>query len=121
MADMGVKRDVPIVLNSISYEDSYRGDYAERRAIIYTLAFTAKFYHMGLSLLQKLSRLYKLINMQIYKTKHRKRENKDIQSPLTQSLLTADDDFGFNETVSFFQDAKDRDLTTGTDKTSTND
>ena len=33
----------------------------------------------------------------------------------------ADDDFGFNETVSFFQDAKDRDLTTGTDKTSTND
>ena len=120
MADMGVKRDVPIVLNSISYEDSYRGDYAERRAIIYTLAFTAKFYLYGSSsLLQKLSRLYKLTNMQIYKIKHRK-ENKDIQSHLTQSG-DSDDDFGFNETVSFFQDAKDRDLTTGTDKTSTND
>ena len=39
MTDMGVKRDIPIVLNSISYEDSYRGDYAERRAIIYTLTF----------------------------------------------------------------------------------
>ena len=25
MADMNIKRDVPIVLNSIGYEDSYRG------------------------------------------------------------------------------------------------
>ena len=42
---------------------------------------------------------------------------------VTPDPVTADsdDDFGFNETVSFFQDAKDRDLTTGTDKTSTND
>ena len=87
MADMGIKRDIPIVLNSVSYEDSYRGDYAERRAIIYTLAFTSKFYLYGLSLLQKLSRLYKLTNMQIYKTKHQK-ENRDIQLHLTQSLLT---------------------------------
>ena len=47
MADMGIKRDIPIVLNSVSYEDSYRGDYAERRAIIYTLAFTSKFYLYG--------------------------------------------------------------------------
>jgi len=33
----------------------------------------------------------------------------------------ADDDFGFSETISFFQDAKDVDRSTGTDKTSTND
>ena len=41
---MGIKRDIPIVLNSVSYEDSYRGDYGDRRAIIYTLDFTTKFY-----------------------------------------------------------------------------
>ena len=88
MADMGIKRDIPIVLNSVSYEDSYRGDYAERRAIIYTLAFTSKFYLYGkVSLLQKSSRLYKLTNMQIYKTKHQK-ENRDIQLHLILSLLT---------------------------------
>ena len=34
MTDMGIKRDVPIVLNSISYEDNYRGEFTERRAII---------------------------------------------------------------------------------------
>ena len=39
MADMGIKRDVPIVLNSISYEDDYEGDFATRRSLIYTLLF----------------------------------------------------------------------------------
>jgi hypothetical protein len=47
MADMGIKRDVPIVLNSISYEDNYQGDFTTRRALIYTLSFTAKFYLYG--------------------------------------------------------------------------
>ena len=47
MADMGIKRDVPIILNSVGYEDNYQGDFTERRAIIYTLAFTAKFFLYG--------------------------------------------------------------------------
>ena len=48
MEDMGIQfRDIPIVLNSINYEDNYRGDYQERRSIIYTLAFTTKFYLYG--------------------------------------------------------------------------
>ena len=44
---MGIKRDVPIVLGSVSYEDNYQGNFEERRAIIYTLTFTAKFYLYG--------------------------------------------------------------------------
>ena len=47
MADMGISRDVPIVLNSISYEDSYDGDFTARRALIYTMSFTTKFYLYG--------------------------------------------------------------------------
>ena len=47
MPDMGIKRDVPIVLNSIGYEDDYQGNFETRRAIIYTLSFTAKFYLYG--------------------------------------------------------------------------
>ena len=27
MTDMGIKKDVPIILNDISYEDSYQGDF----------------------------------------------------------------------------------------------
>ena len=45
--EMDVVRDVPIVLNNIGYEDTYTGSFTERRAIIYTLNFTAKAYVYG--------------------------------------------------------------------------
>ena len=32
--DMGVKKDVPVILNSISYEDDYQGDFTTRRWIL---------------------------------------------------------------------------------------
>ena len=44
---MGETKDVPIVLTNIDYEDSYEGDFATRRAIIYTLQFTAKTFLYG--------------------------------------------------------------------------
>ena len=43
------------------------------------------------------------------------REERSIVIPNPASA-DADDDFGFNETTSFFQDAKNYDETTGTDK-----
>ena len=39
---IGEKRDIPIVLDNISFQDDYEGDFATRRALIYTLNFTAK-------------------------------------------------------------------------------
>ena len=45
--DMDIVRDVPIVLNSIGYEDTYEGDFTTRRAMIYTFQFTAKSYVYG--------------------------------------------------------------------------
>ena len=44
---MGETKDVPIVLTNIDYEDTYEGDFATRRAIIYTLQFTAKTFLYG--------------------------------------------------------------------------
>ena len=41
MTDMGIKKDVPMILNNVDYEDNYQGDFVSRRAIIYTMAFTA--------------------------------------------------------------------------------
>jgi hypothetical protein len=45
--EIGEKRDVPVVLNSISMSDDYEGDFSTRRALIYTLRFTAKTYLFG--------------------------------------------------------------------------
>ena len=47
LSSIGEKRDVPVVLDSVSFTDDYEGDFSERRALIYTLTFTAKTYLFG--------------------------------------------------------------------------
>jgi hypothetical protein len=42
-----MKLDVPIVFNSITYDDSHEGDPESTRSIIWTLNFTAKGYLFG--------------------------------------------------------------------------
>ena len=44
---LGIKNDLPIVLNSVSYDDQYEGDFTQRRAIIWTLNFTLKLNFYG--------------------------------------------------------------------------
>ena len=41
------KRDVPIVLENITMQDDYDGDFKERKVLLYTLRFTAKTYMYG--------------------------------------------------------------------------
>jgi hypothetical protein len=41
------KRDVPIILENITMQDEYEGDFSKRRVLIYTLRFTAKTYLFG--------------------------------------------------------------------------
>lgn len=45
--DMGQKYDVPIILDSVSQEDTYEGNFETRRALIWTLRFTMKGYLFG--------------------------------------------------------------------------
>ena len=44
---MNDKRDVPIILTSVSQEDTYEGDLETRQALTYTLEFTMKNYIYG--------------------------------------------------------------------------
>jgi hypothetical protein len=44
---MGIKNDLPIILDNINYEDEYEGDFSQRRAIIWTLNFTMKLNFYG--------------------------------------------------------------------------
>ena len=120
MADMGIKRDVPIVLNSISYEDNYQGDFETRRALIYTLDFTAKFYLYGPVTSSSVIKTVQVDQYANVQTEAPKREQRYTVTP-SPATADADDDFGFSETTSFFQDAKEFDPSTGTDKTTTND
>ena len=115
MTDMGIKRDVPIILNDISYEDNYQGDFETRRALIYTLDFTAKFYLYGPVTSSAVIKTVQVDQFADIKDNAPRREQRYTVAP-TPSNASADDDFGFNETTSFFEDAKVFDPVTGTDK-----
>tara|TARA_B100000085_G_scaffold282710_1_gene311808 strand:- start:636 stop:1403 length:768 start_codon:yes stop_codon:yes gene_type:complete len=45
--EMNIKDDFPLILESLTYEDDYEGDFASRRSIIYTMSFTAKMNFYG--------------------------------------------------------------------------
>ena len=115
MSDMGIKKDIPIILNSISYEDSYDGDFASRRALIYTMSFTTKFYLYGPVTSSKVIKTVQVDQYTDMPDKTPKREHRLTGTPDPTSA-DADDNFGFNETTSFFQDAKEFNPVTGEDE-----
>ena len=131
ISSIGEKRDVPIVLDSISFQDDYEGDFSTRRALIYTLRFTAKTYLFG-PVADSSEGLIKKVQVDYYadtNTQTAKREVRYTATPKAladknddgvineadDALLTADDDFGFNETTTFFSDSRTYSPTQKTD------
>ena len=41
------KRDIPVILENVTFQDDYEGDFTNRRVLLYTLRFTAKTYLFG--------------------------------------------------------------------------
>ena len=115
IVQMSSKRDVPIILNGISYEDNYEGEFAERRAIIYTLTFTAKCYLYGPVISGQVVTKVQVDQYTDSSTAAPKREQRLTVTPDPVSA-GMDEDFGFNETSSFFEDAKNYNVETGQDE-----
>ena len=110
--ELGIKRDVPIILNSVNYEDSYSGDFESRRAVIYTLGFTAKTYLYGPASTQKVIKETQADLHTDLPTSTR--EERIIVTPNPTSA-DANDDFGFTTSITFFQDGKNYSVTTDED------
>ena len=118
--ELEIIRDVPVTLNSISYEDNYEGDFASRRAIIYTLSFTAKYFLYGPVTSQNIIRSVQVDQYSDLPVNAPKREQRYTVEPAPADVSpsdwdTDDGDFGFNETTSFYEDAKTYDPESGTD------
>jgi len=47
VSEINEKRDIPVVLENVSFQDEYEGDFTSRRVLYYTLRFTAKTYLFG--------------------------------------------------------------------------
>jgi hypothetical protein len=119
---IGEKRDIPIVLESVNPpDDKYEGGYDETRTIIYTLNFVAKTSLFGL-IADSTDKLIKKVQVDYYgnTATTAKREVRYTATPKALQdynddgvinaaddvLVEPGDDFGFNETSSFYQDFK---------------
>jgi len=112
--DMDEVRDVAIVLNNVDFEDDWEDDFSTRRSITYSMQFTAKSYIYGpytkADVIRK-SRIIETIgdtnvnkrHVELSYTPKAKTDiNQDGQvTAADDALVTADDDFGFNEGMSF--------------------
>lgn len=114
--ELSIIRDVPIVLNSISYEDNYEGEFATRKAIVYTLTFTAKYYLYGPVTSQKVIKSVQVDQYANTPDVAVAREQRYTATPDPVTATFDDDDFGFNETTSYFEDAKAYNPVTGQDE-----
>ena len=111
---MGIKRDVPITLNSVNYEDTYDGSFTTRRAVNYTLGFTAKTYLYGPVYAAK---VIKETTADLFTdtAAGSTREERIVVVPNPTSA-DADDDFGFTTTITNFNDSKTYNQTTDSDE-----
>tara|TARA_X000001036_G_scaffold13724_2_gene11686 strand:+ start:477 stop:1310 length:834 start_codon:yes stop_codon:yes gene_type:complete len=119
--ELDIIRDVPIILNSVGYEDDYEGTFTSRRSIIYTLSFTAKYYMYGPVTASNIIRKVQVDQYADLPVNSPKREQRYSVTPNPSNVAPTsfdpsdEDNFGFNEVTSFFQDAKNYDEKTGTD------
>ena len=113
---MDTKRDIPFVLNSVDYEDSYTGSLTSMRRIIYTLSFTAKVYLYGPI---STSAIIKKVSADLYSdtgSNAPRVERVTVQPNPTSA--DKDDTYTYTTTLEFFTDTLDYDEATGEDKTS---
>tara|TARA_B100000003_G_scaffold145712_1_gene130983 strand:- start:633 stop:1478 length:846 start_codon:yes stop_codon:yes gene_type:complete len=119
---IGEKRDIPIVLDSVSFQDDYEGTFDTRRALIHTLNFTAKTYLFG-HIADSSDGLIRKVQVDLYTSTDvatAKREMRYTVTPTAKvdknndgvidaadtPLLIPGDSFGFDEEWETFTDGK---------------
>jgi len=104
---IGEKRDIPIVLNSVSFQDDYEGDFSTRRALIYRLQFTAKTYLFG-PIADNPEGLIRKVIVDNYADTDRTTAKREMRYTVVPDPINADpgDDFGFSETWEYLGDSK---------------
>lgn len=104
---IGEKRDVPIVLNTTSFQDDYEGDFSTRRSLIYTLGFTAKVHLFG-PIAETTDGLIRKVQVDTYTGTDITTAKREMRYTVVPNPINAepDDDFGFTETIEQFFDSR---------------
>ena len=112
---MDTKRDIPFILESVDYEDSYQGTLTSLRRIIYSLKFTAKIYLYGPI---STSAVIKKVSADLYNNTSDKAPSRSERVTVTPNPTSADKDdtYTYTTTLDFFNDGLNYDEGTGDDK-----
>jgi len=113
---IGEKRDIPIVLDSIDFQDDYEGSFQTRRALIYTLKFTAKTYLFG-PISDSSDGLIRKVQVDTYSSIDTQTAKREMRYTVVPDPIDVDpgDDFGFNESWNYLPNSKDYSPTRQTD------
>ncbi len=113
---IGESRDIPIVLDSVDFQDDYEGSFQTRRALIYTLKFTAKTYMFG-PISDTTDGLIKKVQVDTYSSTDLQTAKREMRYTVTPDPIDVDpdDDFGFDESWTFLPDSRDYSPTRQTD------
>lgn len=113
---IGEKKDIPVVLDNVSFTDDYEGDFSTRRILIYTFNFTAKTYLFG-PIAENSEGLIKKVQVDYYTSTDRTNSKREMRYTVVPDPIDAqpDDDFGFNESIEMFFDGKEYSPTQQTD------
>lgn len=107
VSSIGETRDIPVTLDNISFQDDYEGDFEKRRALIYTLSFTAKTYLFS-AISDTSDGLIRKVIVDQYTNTNIPTATREMRYTVTPDPIDAEpgDDFGFNENWEFFGDSK---------------
>jgi len=110
------KKDIPLVLDSVSFTDDYEGDFNTRRTLIYTFNFTAKVDIFG-PISDSTSGLIRKVQVDYYSNTDIATAKREMRYTVTPDPIDAEptDDYGFNESLDFFFDGKTYSPTQQTD------
>ena len=102
------KKDVPIVLDSVSFRDDYEGDFSTRRLILYTLQFTAKTYLFG-PISDSTDSLIRKVQVDMYTDTNTQTAKREMRYTVQPDPVTAepDDNWSFDEDWQYLGDAKE--------------
>ena len=88
-------------------QDEYEGNFESRRAIIYTLSFTANTYLFG-PIAETTDGLIRKVQVDYYNSVDTQNAKREVRYTAVPDPIDAEpgDDFGFSETLEVFNDSK---------------
>ena len=107
VSSIGEKRDIPVVLENISFTDEYEGDFTTRRVLMYTMTFSAKTYLFG-PIAESTDGIIRKVQVDYYTNTDKQNAKREMRYTATPDPVDAepDDDFGFSEESTMFFDSK---------------